>query len=192
MKGIRLFAVTVLLSVLACSVGYAENYESVLYFKVYGTPGHSISSNNWNAMFSSPKGYVMAARTIDYAANTMEVLFFVSDLVSETTGNRWMKFEVDYSNGESDIIDMGIPQYANTDMSFDGNYCTGTMTYSSMLVMSTYGQDCNTINLDMIPSAGNSVIQVAANSAGPGQRLRVSPALTERPALPLRNFKARA
>jgi len=167
-KGIRLFAVTVVLSVLVCSVGYAENYESVLYFKVYGMPGHPISSNNWNAMFSTGKSYIMAARTIDYAANTMEVLFFVSDLVPASTGNRWMKFEVDYSNGDpADIINLDIPPNAATDMSFDGNYCTGTMTYSPMLTMNIFSQDCNVINLGLVPSAGNSVIQVSASDKGP-------------------------
>jgi len=90
----------------------------------------------------------------------MEVLFFINadNLVPESSGNRYMFFEVNYQDGTNEIVQVYLPTYA-TDVDVSGNNFYGVMVYSPPLTLSTSNQNCNIISLNVSNVASNYVVE---------------------------------
>ncbi len=145
----------------------AQSYGVSLYFRVQGT-GSTITSYNWNALYSSPWMFQDVYVSRNSSANTMDVMFFVSDLVPSSSGQRTMKFEVIYQTGPSEIFDLYIPESdIGGQVQMEGVSCSFTMNYSPMLNLKPPVKNCNTVSLETSSVCGNFVFQASQDVSNP-------------------------
>jgi len=162
----------VFVAVMTTLLGYsstcmAQGYGVSLYFRVQGT-GSTITSFNWNQLYSSSYAFQDVYVSRNSSANTMDVMFFVSNLVPSSSGQRTMKFEVIYQTGPSEIFDLYIPESdIGGQVEGEGTSCTFTMNYSPVLTLKPPTKNCNTVSLETSSVCGNFVFEASQDISNP-------------------------